>query len=104
MENYFFLILVAVVGVIRWLSQAAENKRNAEAAKRSGPPSATKSGLSSATFSITEPPRTTTMTVWISADKVKGCARASQTASEERWAGTGESVEIAGGEKRAFMG
>ncbi len=34
MENYYFLILVAVVGVIRWLLQAAENKRNAEAQKR----------------------------------------------------------------------
>ena len=34
MENIFFLILVAVVGLIRWLSQAAENKKNAEAEKR----------------------------------------------------------------------
>ena len=36
MENIFFLVLVAVVGLVRWLSQVAENKRNAEAAKRSG--------------------------------------------------------------------
>ncbi len=34
MENYLFLILVAVVGVIRWVLQAAENKRNAEGQKR----------------------------------------------------------------------
>ncbi|MEP6822262.1 MAG: hypothetical protein ABI946_07940 [Chthoniobacterales bacterium] len=34
MENYYFLILVAVVGVIRWLMQAAENKRNSDAQKR----------------------------------------------------------------------
>lgn len=34
MENYLFLILVAVVGVIRWLMQAAENNKNAEAQKR----------------------------------------------------------------------
>ncbi|MEO5722416.1 MAG: hypothetical protein ABIR71_13230 [Chthoniobacterales bacterium] len=40
MENYFFLILVAVVGIIRWIAQAAENKRNAEAQKRGGAPSA----------------------------------------------------------------
>ena len=38
MENYFFLILVAVVGLIRWLSQAAENKRNAETTKRNAAP------------------------------------------------------------------
>lgn len=38
MENIFFLILVAIVGLIRWLSQAAENKRNAEAERRSAPP------------------------------------------------------------------
>lgn len=38
MENIFFLVLVAVVGLLRWLSQAAENKRNAEAEKQSGAP------------------------------------------------------------------
>ena len=38
MENIFFLILVAVVGLLRWLSQAAENKRNAEAEKRGAAP------------------------------------------------------------------
>ena len=38
MENYFFLILVAVVGLLRWLSQAAENKRNAETTKRNVAP------------------------------------------------------------------
>ncbi len=37
MENLFFLALVAVVGLVRWLVQAAENKRNAEAAKRVDP-------------------------------------------------------------------
>ncbi len=37
MENLFFLALVAVVGLVRWLAQAAENKRNAEAAKRVDP-------------------------------------------------------------------
>ncbi len=40
MENYIFLILVAVVGLIRWISQAAENKRNAEVEKRGGTPAA----------------------------------------------------------------
>lgn len=40
MENIFFLVLVAVVGLLRWLSHAAENKRNAEAAKRAGTPPA----------------------------------------------------------------
>lgn len=34
MENLLFLALVAVVGIIRWIAQAAENKRNAEAARR----------------------------------------------------------------------
>ena len=38
MENIFFLLLVAVVGLLRWLSQAAENKRNAEAEKRGATP------------------------------------------------------------------
>jgi hypothetical protein len=36
MENIFFLILVAVVALLRWVSQAAERKRNAEAEKQSG--------------------------------------------------------------------
>lgn len=40
MESIFFLVLVAVVGLLRWLSQAVENKRNAEAEKQSGPPAA----------------------------------------------------------------
>ncbi len=34
MENIFFLVLVAVVGLIRWIMVAAENKKNTEAAKR----------------------------------------------------------------------
>ena len=33
-ENVFFLVLVAIVGLIRWILQAAESKRNQEAAKR----------------------------------------------------------------------
>src|SRR6187455_1486391 len=33
MEQIFFLVLVAVVGLLRWLSQAAEKKRNEEAAR-----------------------------------------------------------------------
>ncbi len=37
MENLFFLALVAVVGLIRWFITAAENKKNAEAAKRAQP-------------------------------------------------------------------
>lgn len=37
MENLFFIALVAVVGLIRWFVQAAENKKNAEAAKRAQP-------------------------------------------------------------------
>lgn len=49
MENYLFLILVAVVGVIRWLLQAAENKKNAEAQKRAQPsPTATATSSSPA--------------------------------------------------------
>ena len=36
MENLLFIVLVAVVGLIRWLSQMAENKKNAEAARRAG--------------------------------------------------------------------
>ena len=34
MEQIFFLILLAFVGLIRWIVQAAEEKKNAEAAKR----------------------------------------------------------------------
>jgi hypothetical protein len=34
MEQIFFLVLLAVVGLVRWILQAAEEKRNAEAAKR----------------------------------------------------------------------
>ncbi len=37
MENLFFLALVAVLGLVRWFVQAAENKKNAEAAKRAEP-------------------------------------------------------------------
>jgi hypothetical protein len=40
MEQIFFLILVAVVGLVRWLSQMAENKKNAEAERRAGLPQA----------------------------------------------------------------
>ena len=36
MEQIFFLVLVAVVGLLRWLSQAAEKKRNEEAARGTG--------------------------------------------------------------------
>jgi hypothetical protein len=38
MENYLFLALLAVVGLLRWLSQMAEDKRNAEAEKRAKGP------------------------------------------------------------------
>lgn len=38
MENLFFLALVAVVGLIRLLALAAENKRNREASKRAASP------------------------------------------------------------------
>ena len=34
MEQIFFLILLAVVGLLRWISQMAEEKRNREAEKR----------------------------------------------------------------------
>ena len=37
MENLLFLALVAIVGIIRWAVQAAENKRNAEAARHANP-------------------------------------------------------------------
>ena len=40
MENIFFLILLAVVALVRWLSQVAENKKNAEAERRAGLPQA----------------------------------------------------------------
>ena len=38
MENIFFLILLAVVALVRWLSQMAENKKNEEAERRAGLP------------------------------------------------------------------
>src|SRR4051794_1220030 len=38
MENIFFLVLVALVGLLRFIMQIAEKKRNAEAEKRSGTP------------------------------------------------------------------
>jgi len=41
MEQILFLVLVAVVGLVRWIAQAAENKRNAEAEKRAGAPTNT---------------------------------------------------------------
>ncbi|MEP6809644.1 MAG: hypothetical protein ABI992_05325 [Chthoniobacterales bacterium] len=40
METTIFVVLVAVIGLVRWFAQAVEDKRNAEAAKRnpaSGP-------------------------------------------------------------------
>ena len=39
MEQIFFLIIVAVVGLVQWLSAMAEKKKNAEAEKQSAPPS-----------------------------------------------------------------
>ena len=36
MEQIFFLVLLALVGLVRWLVQAAEERKNAEAAKRAG--------------------------------------------------------------------
>src|SRR4051812_10769490 len=39
MENIFFLVLVAVVGLLRLVMHAAEKKRNSEATKRSTAPS-----------------------------------------------------------------
>ena len=36
MEQIFFLILVAVIGLVRWLSQVAENRKNAEAERQAG--------------------------------------------------------------------
>ncbi len=38
MEQIIFLVLVAVVGLLRWISQAAEERRNREAEKRTGAP------------------------------------------------------------------
>ena len=38
MENIFFLVLLGVVGLLRWLSQMAENKKNREAEKRAQDP------------------------------------------------------------------
>lgn len=38
MEQIFFLVLLAVVGLLRWLSQMAEERRNREAEKRAGTP------------------------------------------------------------------
>ncbi len=40
MEQIFFLVLIAVVGLARWFLQAAENKKNTEAEKQSGAPAA----------------------------------------------------------------
>ena len=40
MENIFFVVLVAVVALVRWLSQVAENKKNAEAERQAGSPPA----------------------------------------------------------------
>ncbi len=37
MEQIIFLALIAVVGLLRWLAQAAEEKKNKEAAKRTAP-------------------------------------------------------------------
>ncbi len=37
-ENIFFLVLIAIVGLVRWIAQVAENKRNTDAAKRAVPP------------------------------------------------------------------
>ncbi len=40
MENILFIALVAIVGLVRWFTQVAENKRNAEAEKQAGTPAA----------------------------------------------------------------
>ncbi|MFN2476734.1 MAG: hypothetical protein ABR526_10400 [Chthoniobacterales bacterium] len=37
MENIWFLVLVAAVGVIRWALQAAETRKNEQAARRDAP-------------------------------------------------------------------
>ncbi|HEX8679861.1 MAG TPA: hypothetical protein VF683_07870 [Chthoniobacterales bacterium] len=37
MEQIFFLVLLAAVGLIRWIVQVAEERKNAEAAKRAAP-------------------------------------------------------------------
>lgn len=41
MENYFFLLLIAVVGAFRLFAQIAEKKRNADAERRNVTPSST---------------------------------------------------------------
>ena len=38
MEQLIFLALLGVVGLLRWISQMAEERRNREAEKRTGPP------------------------------------------------------------------
>ena len=38
MEQILFLVLLAIVGLIRWISSAAEERRNREAEKRTGTP------------------------------------------------------------------
>ena len=38
MEQIIFLALIAIVGLLRWISQMAEDRRNREAEKRTGPP------------------------------------------------------------------
>jgi hypothetical protein len=40
MEQIFFLILLAVVGLVRWLSQVAEDRKNAEAERQARGPAA----------------------------------------------------------------
>ena len=37
-ENIFFLVLVAAVGLIRWLMQASEARKNSESERRTQPP------------------------------------------------------------------
>ena len=37
MENIWFVVLVAVIGVIRWAFQAAETRKNEQAARRNEP-------------------------------------------------------------------
>ena len=38
MEQILFLVLLAIVGLLRWISSAAEERRNREAEKRTGTP------------------------------------------------------------------
>jgi hypothetical protein len=40
MEQIYFLILLAVVGLVRWLTQVAEDRKNAEAERQARGPSA----------------------------------------------------------------